>query len=122
MSEIYLALLKKYHGHEQGVMNIDPAYAIEWAFIPHFYSNYYVYQYATSITGGTAFAERMRLGDENASTDYLNVLKAGGSQYPYQLLKSNGIDLADDAPYKILMARMNRLMDEAEVLLDKLNR
>jgi oligoendopeptidase F len=122
MSEVYLALLKKYHGHDQGVMNIDPAYAIEWAYIPHFYSNYYVYQYATSITGGTAFAERMRLGDKNAGKDYLNVLKAGGSQYPYQLLKDNGIDLADDAPYKILMARMNRLMDEAEGLLDKLNR
>lgn len=122
MSEVYLGLLKKYHGHDQGVMNIDPAYAIEWAYIPHFYSNFYVYQYATSITGGTAFAERMRLGDKNASTDYLNVLKAGGSQYPYQLLKGNGIDLADGAPYKILMERMNRLMDEAEGLLDKLKR
>jgi oligoendopeptidase F len=122
MSEVYLGLLKKYHGHDQGVMNIDPAYAIEWAYIPHFYRNYYVYQYATSITGGTAFAERMRLGDKNAGADYLNVLKAGGSQYPYQLLKNNGIDLADDGPYKILMARMNRLMDEAEGLLDKLNR
>lgn len=122
MTEIYFELLKKYHGHDEGIMNIDKAFAIEWAFIPHFYRNFYVYQYATSITGGTAFAERMKAGDKSATEDYLNVLKAGGSKYPYALLMENGIDLADDGPYEILMARMNRLMDEADILLKRMGK
>jgi len=122
MSEIYLGLLKKYHGHDEGVMNIDETYAIEWAYIPHFYRNFYVYQYATSITGGTAFAERMNAGDKSATTDYLNVLKAGGSKYAYNLLKDNGIDLADNGPYEILLKRMNRLMDEADVILKRMGK
>ncbi|GHF25603.1 oligoendopeptidase F [Kordiimonas sediminis] len=122
MTEIYLELLKKYHGHDQGVMTIDDAYGIEWAYIPHFYRNFYVYQYATSITGGTAFAERMREGDGDATTDYVNVLKAGGSEYPYYLLQKNGIDLATREPYDILIGRMNRLMEEASDILDRMGK
>ncbi|XOV80710.1 MAG: oligoendopeptidase F [Aestuariibacter sp.] len=117
-SDIYLDLLKKYYGHEKGVMNIDPLYAIEWAYIPHFYSNFYVYQYATSITGGTAFAEKILAGKTEARDAYINVLAAGGSEFPYQLLADNGIDLADEKTYDLLIARMNRLMDEIELLLD----
>jgi len=105
-----------------GIMNIDEAYAIEWAYIPHFYRNFYVYQYATSITGGTAFAERMRNGDKSATEDYVNVLKTGGSKYAYTLLKDSGVDLADSAPYEILIARMNRLMDEAETILTRMGK
>ncbi len=122
MTELYLDLLKKYHGHAEGVMTIDPAYAVEWAYIPHFYRNFYVYQYATSISGGTAFAERMLAGDTSATSDYIKVLEAGGSEYPYELLKSSKIDLASSAPYDTLIARMNRLMDEADRLLDKMGK
>ena len=122
MTAMYLDLLKKYHGHDEGVMNIDEAYAVEWAYIPHFYRNFYVYQYATSITGGTAFAERMRNGDKSATTDYVNVLKAGGSVYPYDLLAGNGIDLATEEPYTILIGRMNRLMDEADKILTRMGK
>ena len=120
MTELYLNLLKKYHGHNEGVMTIDPAYAIEWAYIPHFYYNFYVYQYATSISGGTMFAERMLGGDESARDDYINVLKAGGSKKPYEMLKDAGVDLADSAPYDALIARMNRLMDEAEKIVERM--
>ncbi len=122
MTEVYLDLLKKYHGHDEGVMNIDPLYAIEWAYIPHFYYNFYVYQYATSISGGTMFAERMLSGDEQADDDYLNVLKAGGSKYPHEMLKDAGVDLTSSAPYDALIARMNRLMDEAEVILKRMGK
>ncbi|TNE63105.1 MAG: oligoendopeptidase F [Alphaproteobacteria bacterium] len=122
MTKLYLELLQKYHGDAEGVMHIDPAYAIEWAYIPHFYYNFYVYQYATSISGGTMFAERMLNGDKSATTDYLNVLKAGGSEYPYPLLKKAGIDLATSAPYDTLIARMNRLMDEADKILDRMGK
>jgi oligoendopeptidase F len=122
MTELYLELLKKYHGHDEGVMTIDPAYAIEWAYIPHFYYNFYVYQYATSISGGTMFAERILAGDDTARDDYINTLKAGGSQYPHPLLQKAGVDLTTDAPYDTLINRMNRLMDEAEAILDKMDR
>lgn len=122
MTEIYLDLLKKYHGHDEGVMNIDEAYAIEWAYIPHFYFNFYVYQYATSISGGTMFAERMLAGDETARDDYINTLKAGGSEYPHPLLTSAGVDLTSEEPYSTLINRMNRLMDEAETILDRMGK
>ncbi|NVJ68734.1 MAG: oligoendopeptidase F [Alphaproteobacteria bacterium] len=122
MTKLYLDLLRKYHGHDEGVMNIDEAYAIEWAYIPHFYRNFYVYQYATSISGGTAFAERMLAGDKTATEDYIKVLEAGGSQYPYELLKSSKIDLASKTPYETLIARMNRLMDEADKILDRMGK
>ncbi len=122
MTALYLELLKKYHGHDEGVMQIDPAYAIEWAYIPHFYYNFYVYQYATSISGGTMFAERILSGDESARDDYLNVLKAGGSQYPHDMLKAANIDLTTSKPYDALVARMERLMLEAETILDRMGK
>ena len=119
MTGVYEALLRQYHGADAGVMTIDPAYAVEWAFIPHFYRNFYVFQYATSIAGGTRFAERFLNGDAQARDDYLAVLSAGGSRYAYELLQEYGIDLATDAPYDALIARMDRVMDEIEAILDR---
>ena len=119
MTAVYEQLLRQYHGADAGVMTIDPAYAVEWAFIPHFYRNFYVFQYATSIAGGTRFAERFLTGDDQARDDYLAVLSAGGSRYAYELLQEYGIDLATDAPYDALIARMDRVMDEIEAILDR---
>ena len=119
MTELYEQLVRQYHGSDQGVLTYDPAYAIEWAFIPHFYRNFYVFQYATSIAGGTMFAERFLGGDEQARDDYLAVLSAGGSRYAYELLQEYGIDLATNAPYDALIARMDRVMDEIEQILDR---
>lgn len=119
MSQVYEGLLRQYHGADDNVLAIDPAYAVEWAFIPHFYRNFYVFQYATSIAGGTMFAERFLTGDEQARDDYLAVLSAGGSRYAYELLQEYGIDLATDAPYDALIARMDRVMDQIEAILDR---
>ena len=119
MTEVYEQLVRQYHGSDEGVLTYDPAYAVEWAFIPHFYRNFYVFQYATSIAGGTMFAERFLDGDEKARDDYLAVLSAGGSRYAYELLQEYGIDLATDAPYDALIARMDRVMDEIEQILDR---
>ena len=119
MTGVYEALLRQYHGADAGVMTIDPAYAVEWTFIPHFYRNFYVFQYATSIAGGTLFAERFLNGDAQARDDYLAVLSAGGSRYAYELLREYGIDLATDAPYDALIARMDRVMDQIETILDR---
>ena len=118
MTTLYEEILRQYHGSDAGVLAIDPLYAVEWAFIPHFYRNFYVFQYATSIAGGTMFAERFLAGDESARDDYLAVLKAGGSRHAYELLKDYGVDLATDAPYDTLIARMDRIMDEIQTILD----
>ena len=119
MTELYEQLVRQYHGSDEGVLTYDPAYAVEWAFIPHFYRNFYVFQYATSIAGGTMFAERFLDGDDQARDDYLAVLSAGGSRHAYELLQEYGIDLATDAPYDALIARMDRVMDEIERILDR---
>ena len=119
MTELYTQLVRQYHGSDEGVLTFDPAYAVEWAFIPHFYRNFYVFQYATSIAGGTMFAERFLDGDGQARDDYLAVLSAGGSRYAYELLQEYGIDLATDAPYDALIARMDRVIDEIELILDR---
>ena len=119
MTELYGQLVRQYHGSDEGVLTFDPAYAVEWAFIPHFYRNFYVFQYATSIAGGTMFAERFLDRDDQARNDYLAVLSAGGSRYAYELLQDYGIDLATDAPYDALIARMDRVMDEIERILDR---
>ncbi|MEO7009355.1 MAG: M3 family oligoendopeptidase [Caldimonas sp.] len=119
LTKIYCDLLKRHHGVDRGVMAIDDAYCIEWAYIPHFYSPFYVYQYATSIAASSAFAERIAAGDAAALERYLNLLKAGGSDYPYDLVKAAGVDLATAAPYQALVVRMNRIMDEIETILAK---
>jgi oligoendopeptidase F len=119
LSSLYLELLKRYHGHDLGVVTIDPAYALEWAYIPHFYYDFYVFQYATSITAAAGLAEKIVSGDPQAQRDFIQLLKAGGSNYPYELMKKAGVDMATAAPYRALVARMNAIMDEMETLLDR---
>ena len=116
---IYRKLLKEYHGQDQGVMKIDDSYAIEWAYIPHFYNSFYVYQYATSVAAGSMFAAEILKGIPGARDRYLDVLKSGGSQDAYELVKKAGVDLASPAPYEAIAARMNVIMDEMEKILRK---
>ena len=118
LTAMYLELLKRYHGHEQGVITIDDLYGIEWAYIPHFYYDFYVFQYATSIAAASDLAKKIRSGSQQAQQDFINLLKAGGSDYPYQLMKNAGIDMATAAPYEALIERMNNIMDEMESILD----
>jgi oligoendopeptidase F len=114
LSAMYLDLLKKYHGPK---MIIDPAYAIEWAGIPHFYYNFYVYQYATSIAASVFFDDQILNGGAKARDTYLNVLRAGGSDYPVEILRKAGLDMASPAPYRALIAKFSRTLDEVEKLM-----
>ena len=117
MTQIYCGLLRKYHGDEAGVMKIDPAVCTEWAFIPHFYRPFYVYQYATSMAAASHFIEGLRSGDATARETYLNVLRSGGSRHPVPLLKAAGLDMDSPQPYRALLKQMNTLMDEMEKLV-----
>lgn len=119
LSAMYLELLRRYHGHEQGVVRIDDAYAVEWAYIPHFYYNFYVYQYATSLAASALLAQQVLAGEAGARERYLGLLKAGGSRYPYELLVEAGVDLASQAPYRALAMRMAWVLDEIEAILEK---
>ena len=120
MSELYLELLRKYHGHDQGVMTIDDLYEVEWSFIPHFYRGFYVYQYATGMVASIALAEQAVAGAPGAVDRYLEFLSSGGSDYPIELLKAAGADLTTSRPFEIAMAAANRAMDEIEALLPEL--
>ncbi|HEX2531089.1 MAG TPA: M3 family oligoendopeptidase, partial [Burkholderiaceae bacterium] len=116
LSRLYGEILKRYHGDREGVVKIDDPYAVEWAYVPHFYTRFYVFQYATSIAAGSMFSESILNGEPGARERYLGVLKAGGSVYPYELIKDAGVDLASPAPYRALVARMNSIMDQIEAI------
>jgi oligoendopeptidase F len=116
LSRIYLDLLRRYHGDTQGVMKIEDIYGSEWEYIPHFYTDYYVFQYATCISAAAYFAEGIEKGDTALRTRYLDMLKAGGSDDGYQIVKKAGLDMASPAPYRALVARMARLTDELDAL------
>jgi len=113
-TSIYFDLLKRYHGPNMG---LDPVYGNEWAFIPHFYTSFYVYQYATCIAAATYFAQSILKGGAKERDNYLSVLKAGGSDYPVDILKRAGLDMASPAPYRALVADFKNVLDQAEALL-----
>jgi oligoendopeptidase F len=119
LTDLYCGLLRKYYGEAEGVTKIDPVYCVEWAFIPHFYRNFYVYQYATSMAGAAEFTDAMLREGDPAAQRFLTMLRAGGSDYPYDIYRRAGIDMASPAPYQALIARMNRVMDEIEALEPK---
>jgi oligoendopeptidase F len=119
ISEMYGEILRRYHGHDEGVLLIDDLYTNEWMFIPHFYFNMYVFQYATSQTAGTALYAKIVEEGEPGVENYKNLLSAGSSGYPFDLLSRAGVDLTQPEPYRAVVAKMNAIMDEIEGLLDR---
>jgi oligoendopeptidase F len=115
-SAAYLEILKKYYGHDEGVCNIDDHYGIEWAFIPHFYLNFYVFQYSTSFTASQAIAAKILEGDGKTIRKYLAFLKSGCSDYAIPTLKKVGIDMEHPEPFGLALSRMEGIMDQIEAL------
>lgn len=118
-SEIYLDLVKRYYGHDKGVTAIDDYVNMEWAYIPHFYYNYYVYQYSTSFTASMSLAQKVLAGDREALDKYMAFLSAGSSDYPIELLKKAGVDMTSSEPFDKTIEAMNEVMDEIEAILTK---
>lgn len=114
LSKAYLDLLRRYHGPD---FVIDEPYAVEWAYIAHFYYFFYVYQYATSITAGTWFARSILKGGKAERERYLDVLRAGGSDDPVEILKRAGLDMTSPEPYRELIAGFGETIDEIEALI-----
>jgi oligoendopeptidase F len=123
LSALYLKLVREYYGNDQGVCLVDDIIAYEWAYIPHFYGDFYVYQYATSMVASTSLAKGIRAEASGTSTRardaYLTLLKSGGSAYPVDELKKAGVDMTTSAPFQTAMDEMNATMDAMEKILAK---
>ncbi|OFI05558.1 oligoendopeptidase F, plasmid [Clostridium acetireducens DSM 10703] len=101
----------KYFGPD---MVIDEEIDIEWARIPHFYWDFYVYQYATGYAAANSFAENILTEGKTAAENYKNFLKSGGSDYPINLLKKAGVDMTTPKPLEDTINRFNELLDMLE--------
>ena len=119
LAKLYLDITRRYYGHDQKVTVVDDYIGHEWSFIPHFYRDFYVFQYATSFTAAEALSAKVLSGDQAATKRYLTFLAAGGSKYPIDLLKDAGVDMTTDEPLDLTIRRMNQVMDETEKLLGK---
>jgi oligoendopeptidase F len=122
LSMVYLDIVRGIYGDAQGVCKVDDLYGIEWAAVPHFYYNFYVYQYATSLVASSSLANGIlaeaKAKKGTAKRDaYLTMLSSGSSKYPIDLLKDAGVDMTTPAPFAAAMAEMNKVMDEMEKLL-----
>jgi len=123
LSQLYLKIARDYYGHDKKVCQVDDLLAIEWAYVPHFYYNFYVYQYATSMVASTSLAravrEELKTGKTARRDAYLKMLSSGSSKYAIDLLKDAGVDMTTSAPFDAAIAEMNATMDEMEKVLDR---
>jgi oligoendopeptidase F len=119
LSELYEDITRKYYGHDEGVCKVDDYISMEWAFIPHFYYNFYVYQYSTSFTASNYLARQVLDKKKGALEKYLNFLGAGASDDPIALLQKAGVDMIGSEAFDATIHSMNEVMDEIEKILDK---
>ena len=118
-TKLYAQIMRRYYGQAEGVLTVDDANTVGWAQVPHFYYDFYVFQYATSVSASSLFADWVLQGKAGAREKYLKLLSSGASDYPYDLVKAAGVDMATSAPYDAVAQRMNRIMDEMEEILAK---
>ena len=113
LSAKYSALNREYYGEE---IVLDEQIALEWARIPHFYYDFYVYQYATGFSAAIALSERILKAGAPAVQDYLNFLSGGSSKDPVALLRGAGVDMSTPAPIEAALRQFGTLVDELEAL------
>lgn len=111
LEELWHALNVKYYGP---AIVVDPEINIEWARIPHFYANFYVYQYVTGFAAATTLAEQMLTQSGGAQERYIAFLKSGGSDYPINLLQQAGVDMSTPAPVELTLNKFSKMLDELE--------
>lgn len=114
LNKKYRELNEKYFGPD---VILDEDIDFEWSRIPHFYYNFYVFQYATGISASTSFAKRVLDGEEGAVEDYLGFLSAGCSKYPMDVLKDAGLDMTDPQAIKSALEYFTSLVDEFDKLV-----
>jgi oligoendopeptidase F len=121
LTAAYLELVRRYYGHDKGICRVPENYGNEWSFVPHFYYDFYVFQYATSLVASTAITKSILDEEARGSTAardrYLAMLSAGGSDFPGTLLARAGVDLTTSAPFLAAMQDMNDVMTQIEKIL-----
>ncbi|MGM9562040.1 MAG: oligoendopeptidase F [Phascolarctobacterium sp.] len=116
LENYWLASNKEYYGP---ALTVDQELASEWSRIPHFYTPFYVYKYATGYSAATAFASAILSGRSNAVEKYLGFLKAGGSDYSLNILKNAGVDLNTPKPVTVTLQKFAAKLKELKALLRK---
>lgn len=117
LSEQYKKMYEKYWGHE---MVVDEEEKYTWSRIPHFYYNFYVYQYATGFSASEVLSQKVKAEGKKAVEKYLNFLKAGSSDYSINILKNAGVDMNSPEPILATTRKMNELLDKVESILSSL--
>lgn len=114
LDELWHNLNVKYYGPE---IVVDSEIDAEWARIPHFYWDFYVYQYVTGYSAATTLAEKVLAEGEPAQQKYINFLKSGGADYSLNILKRAGVDMSSPEPVEITLTKFTNMLDELEKLL-----
>ena len=117
LNELYADLNEKYYGLKK---EDNPQIQYEWARIPHFYYDYYVFQYSTGFAAASALAEKIVHGSQEDKDKYLDYLKAGNSDYPLNVIKKAGVDMEKEDYLNAAFAVFERRLDEFEDLVEKL--
>ncbi len=115
LCQMYKAVYQKYWGP---AMFVDLEEEYTWARVPHFYYNFYVYQYATGFAASQVLANLVQNDGKEAVNNYLNFLKAGSSDYPINILKNAGVDMTSPEPVLAVTRKMNEILDKMELLIN----
>ncbi len=119
LNEMWGNLLTRYLGPD---FELDELAKVGWAWIPHFYYNFYVYQYATGIAATNQFLTNILAGREGSMDAYLTFLKAGSSDYPVELLRQAGVDMTTGAPVDNLLTDFGKISSQMEEILRRQGR
>ncbi|MCK4891019.1 MAG: oligoendopeptidase F [Candidatus Aminicenantes bacterium] len=124
LDQKYLELTRYYYGHDKGVVKVDDFIRNEWAGIPHFFLNYYVYTYSTGIIASMALADNVLHGENKKQNKakYLDFISAGGSRPPLDILKTAGVDMTTADPFQKAFKRLNYLVTEMEKIVKRLKK
>ncbi len=118
----YLELTREYYGHSKGLVDVGEYIQNEWSVIPHFYLNYYVFQYSTGIIASMALTDQVLKKGKPAQESYLTFLKAGGSDHPIEILKRAGVDMTKPEPYHAALKRIDTMVGEMEKIVARLEK
>ena len=115
MTKYYGDLNARYYGNE---VSRDPQIGLEWSRIPHFYYNFYVYQYATGFAAATTLANGITHGSKENVQEYLNYLSAGSANYPIEVMKSAGVNMTQSTYLEKAFDTFEKRLDEFEKIIE----